>query len=84
MYYHCIFMFEAILGVEHDLSTLYQGCFIDLGALRDCSTRFSSYKKAKTPHLSNHNTHLWRIIISCILFLSLHHGLYMCTFGILI
>jgi hypothetical protein len=81
MYYHCIFMFEAILGVNHDLSTLYHGYFIVLGDLRVYSTRVASYKKASTPHLSNHNSHLWRIIITCLLFLSLHHGVLMRTFG---
>jgi hypothetical protein len=31
MYFHCIFMLQAILGVELDLSTLYNGYFMFLG-----------------------------------------------------
>jgi hypothetical protein len=54
-------MFEAILGVDHDLSNLYHGYFMFLGALRVYSARVASYKKASTPSLSNHNSHLWRI-----------------------
>jgi hypothetical protein len=78
MYYHCIFMFEAILGVDHDLSNLYHGYFIVLGALRVYSARVASYKKASAPHLSNHNSHLWRNIITCLLF-SLFIMEYLCA-----
>jgi hypothetical protein len=34
MYFHVIFMLEAILGVNLDLSNLYHGYFMFLGALR--------------------------------------------------
>ena len=54
-------MFEAILGVSHDLSNLYHGYFMFLGDLRVYSTRVSPYKKASAPSLSNHKSLLWRI-----------------------
>jgi hypothetical protein len=79
--YHCIFIFEAILGVDHDLFTLHHEGFIVLQYFRVYSTRVASYKKASDPHLSNHNSDLWIIIITCLIFLSLHHLVLMCTFG---
>jgi hypothetical protein len=54
-------MFEAILRVDHDLSNLYHGYFMFLGALRVYSARVSLYKKASATSLLNHNSHLWRI-----------------------
>jgi hypothetical protein len=49
-------MYKAILGVNHDLSTLYHGCFIVLWALMVYSAKVSSYKKATTP-LCQNTTH---------------------------
>ena len=68
MYLHFIFMLEAILGVGLDLSNLYHGYFMFLGALKVYNTRVASYKKASTPSLSNHNSHLWRITSISLLF----------------
>jgi hypothetical protein len=42
MYYHCIFMFADIFGVDHDPSNFYNGYVIVLGALRVYSTRVAS------------------------------------------
>jgi hypothetical protein len=67
MYFHFIFMLEAILGVDLDLSTLYHGYFMFLGAFEGYSARVASYKKASAPSLSNHNSHLWRITSICLL-----------------
>jgi hypothetical protein len=74
-------MFESILGVGHDLSNLYHGSFMFLGALRVYSARVASYKKASTTSLLSHNSHLWRIIITCLLLISLQYGVLMHTFG---
>jgi hypothetical protein len=79
-----LFMFEAIFWVIHDLSNLYHGYFMFLGALRVYSTMVSSYKKASAISLLNNNSHLWRIIIICLLLLSLHYGVLIRTFGRLI
>jgi hypothetical protein len=78
MYFHFIFMLEAILGVGVDLSTLYHGYFMVLGAFEGYSARVASYKEASTPSLSNHNSHLWRIT-SIVFFLSFLIMEYLCT-----
>jgi hypothetical protein len=58
MYLCYIFMIEAILGTNHDLSNLYHGYFMFEGILRVYSSRVVSYKEANAPHSSNHNSHL--------------------------
>jgi hypothetical protein len=52
MYYHCIFIFEATFGVDHDPFNLCHGYFVFLGTLRVYRTGVSSYK-ASSPHCQN-------------------------------
>jgi hypothetical protein len=49
MYFHFIFILEAILGVDLDLSTLYHGHFTFLGCYERKSARVSSYKRLVLP-----------------------------------
>jgi hypothetical protein len=63
-------MFEVILRVDHDPSNLYHGYFMFLRALRVYNAKVASHKKASATTLLNHNSHLWRIVITCLLLLS--------------
>jgi hypothetical protein len=63
MYFHFMFMMEAILGIGLDLSTLYHGYFMFLGAFKGYITRVASYKKPSAPSLANHNSHFWESLL---------------------
>jgi hypothetical protein len=78
MYFHCIFMLKAIFGVDLDLSTLYHGYFMFLGAFEGYSARVASYKKDNAPHCQI-ITHTRRESLLLVLFYSSLIMEYLCA-----